>query len=100
MAVTPVCMAGSVMVHLHIWTRGRTTTAGSGRGPGTGLAPMPVLRKQVEEGVLGRVLRNEGFVEGDAEPQSGRQWEAAIRRIDLDHAGDGPLHPGIGKVVE
>src|SRR5215211_3835010 len=61
---------------------------------------MPVLCKQVKECLRWWMLRDEGFVEGHAKTRSVRQREAAICGINLHHARDGLLYPGIGKVVE
>src|SRR5687768_18318540 len=61
---------------------------------------MPILCKQIKERIFGRMLRDKGFIERHTKPWSVRQWEATICRIDLDHACDSFLHPGIGKVVE
>src|SRR5688572_14513330 len=61
---------------------------------------MPVFCKQIKECILWRMFCDKRLIEGHAEPWSVRQREATIRGIDLDHARDGFLHPGISKVIK
>src|SRR5689334_669260 len=77
-AATSDCGAASAILRLPIRTRGCTTRGCSDRGACPRLAPVPVVREQIKEGVLGGMFRNEGFVEGNAQARSGGEGKAAV----------------------
>ena len=61
---------------------------------------MPIICKQVKERFPGGMFLTKASFTGNTKPRAVGKREATVRRIDLNHARNSLLDPGIREVVE